>query len=146
MVKLKHFKKGKFYLFLIMLLSYGCPHDIDDTQSIIIRNNSGEQIVFYKIYSLDAAKDTTLSEEFPWGNSIEDFYIIKPYDNKEVTEIKSNIEYVLSDGWYQYYIFNYDSINTIPWERIHDEYIVAKRVDFDTWEELEDMDFTVTYP
>lgn len=146
MVKLILYIRGIFYLFLIIILSYGCPHDINDSLTIIINNNSEETIVFYKTYSLDSVKDTILPEEFPWGNSIDDFYIIKPFDNTELIEIKSDIEYIVSQGWYQYYLFNYDSINAIPWEQIKSDYIIAKRYDFDDLRNLEKLDYTINYP
>ncbi len=90
--------------------------------------------------------DILLSKDFPWTNEVSDYYVISPYTSKDIREVKSNLEHVLINGLYQYFIFNYDSIKSIPWERIRDEYIVAKRVDFDTWEEFEAADFTVTYP
>lgn len=111
--------------------------------SITISNNSNDGIVFYA-YDSKNASDTSLMENLPWfkpenslvqaGTSTEDFLT--------ANVVKS----VLDIGFIHYYIFIYDSIKTIPWERIRDEYIVAKRVDFDRWEDLEACNFTIIYP
>jgi len=147
MVKLKHNSFYKvLYLGLISIILTGCPHDVDDIQDVRINNDSDIELVFYKRYISTTTLDTLLSEDFPWANEISDYYVISPYTSKDIREVKSNLEHVLTNGLYQYFIFNYDSIKNIPWERIRDEYIVAKRVDFDTWEELEAADFTITYP
>ena len=135
-----------YFVTVIMLISLtGCPHDIDDVQDLIINNNSDIELVFYRGYKSQTVLDTTLNIDYPWHNEVTDFYIIKPHSFKEVREVKSNLEYILSRGWYQYYIFDYDSIKTIPWEQIRDENIIALRVDFETWEDLEVCNFTITY-
>lgn len=131
----------------------GCPEELPEHDlTIQIENNTNETIVFFApiepVGKTKEAFDTTLTEEFPWGdiNSITNQYIVKPKSIGIETYFTYHMKDVLNRGYMQYYIFNYDSLITIPWERIRDEYIVAKRVDFDTWEELEDANFTVTYP
>ncbi len=146
-VKLK--QKLTFRLLYIGLLSIiftGCSHDIEEVRDIIIKNNTDIKLVFYKEYKSLSILDTTLSMDYPWQNGISDFYLIKPYSTKKNREVKSNLKYVLSKGSYQYYLLDFESITTIPWEQIRNEYIVAKRVNFDTWEELETTNFTITYP
>jgi hypothetical protein len=56
------------------------------------------------------------------------------------------VQYYLERGWRKYYLFNYDSVATIPWSRIRDERIILKEVTFHSWEEMEACNFTITYP
>lgn len=137
----------------IMLLFIGCPEEFPEHDlTIQIKNNANETIVFFapisSIGKTSKNVDTTLTKEFPWGDAtnIANENIIKPYSMGLETYFTYHIQDVLKRGFMHYYIFNYDSLISIPWERIRDEYIVAKRVDFDTWEELEAVDFTITYP
>lgn len=131
---------------LVFIILTGCPHDLEDVQEITISNNSDNQLVFYKEYKNQSVLDTALNINSPWQNGISDFYIIKAHSSKEIKEVKSNLEFVLYNGRYQYFLFDYDTITTIPWDRIRDEYIVAKRIDFDTWEDLENCNFKIEYP
>lgn len=137
----------------IMLLLMGCPEELPEHDlTIQIKNNTNETIVFFApiapVGKTNEAFDTTLTEVFPWGDasSIANENIVKPNSIGLETHFTYHMQDVLNQGFMHYYIFNYDSLISIPWERIRDEYIVAKRVDFDTWEELEAADFTVTYP
>ncbi len=141
------------YLAIFCLLCYGCPEELPEHDLVIqIENNTNEKIVcFTPIGSIGEtieSSDTTLTEDFPWGdiNSIYDEDIVDPYSDGEETFFSYHMEDALNNGSIHFYIFNYDSLVTIPWERIRNEYIVSKRVDFDTWEELESADFTITYP
>jgi hypothetical protein len=56
------------------------------------------------------------------------------------------IQTTLQKGWIKYWLFNYDSIRTIPWQRICEERIILKEVQFDTWEDFERCNFEITYP
>ncbi|MDR1172670.1 MAG: hypothetical protein LBL24_09475 [Bacteroidales bacterium] len=52
----------------------------------------------------------------------------------------------MEKGWIKYWLFNYDSVNTIPWERICAERIILKEVTFNTWEDYERCNFEIAYP
>ena len=56
------------------------------------------------------------------------------------------IKTTLEKGWIKYYLFNYDSLKTIPWERICTERIILKEVTFNSWEDFERCNFEITYP
>ena len=58
----------------------------------------------------------------------------------------AGIQTTLQKGWIKYYLFNFDSIKTIPWERICTERIILKEVTFNTWEDFERCNFEITYP
>jgi hypothetical protein len=136
-----------------------CPKDTADTDFRIV-NNSNEDILWTfsfrdKTYNSGDLEDW---QNCPWttnvsGNSvgtIEDeksspFYIKAGAIMED--RLKSHrIKEILSYGWMKYYLFNYDSVATIPWSRIRDERIILKEVTFHSWEEMESCNFTITYP
>lgn len=131
-----------------------CPDDSERDLTLYFVNNSEEKLVFFQevkaIGRTSSIFDTTLWEDFPWGDiqSLEKDtnWVVNSYTTGFRNYYPDHLQDALNRGYIHTFIFNYDSLVTIPWERIRDEYIVAKRVDFDTWEELEAADFTVTYP
>lgn len=143
MVRLKNTLKAIFIFTVSILCLTACPEEIIDyDMEVRIINNSEEDIIWYSYSSMP--KDTTLMDNFPWYKS-QDILINSGSSDVEQTETEL-LQSVLVNGYKRYYIFNYDSVSTIPWERIRDEYIVAKRVDFASWEKLEECNFTITYP
>jgi hypothetical protein len=130
-------------IIVLSLFLTGCPEEvpIHDFKMDII-NSSTDGIVWYSYNSV--FYDTSLLEEFPWYD-IESSLISENSLTRQYLA-SHMIKGILDSGYIHYYLFNYNSIKNIPWERIRDEYIIAKRVDFDTWEELEAVDFKVTYP
>lgn len=60
--------------------------------------------------------------------------------------LTDGINTTLKKGWVKYYLFNYDSVKTIPWKRICDERIILKEVVFNSWEDFEKCNFKITYP
>ena len=141
--------RNSLYVAVLLLLT-GCPEEIpEDDMEVIIENQTIEKIVIWASLSeSEENPDTTLPIDFPWGD-IESIYeenIIESNSTGSNEYNTNSLKHILEKGWLHYHILNYDTIITVPWERIRDEYIVAKRVDFDTWEDLELVEFTVTYP
>jgi hypothetical protein len=62
------------------------------------------------------------------------------------TQVFTDLKTALEKGWIKYWLFNYDSVNTIPWERICAERIILKEVTFNTWEDYERCNFEIAYP
>lgn len=152
MVKLKAIFRFCLFSSILIVLA-GCPDEIAEHDLMIkINNKSSEKIVFFlpidPIGKTVEVFDTTLTKELPWGNinRIDADDIVNPNSIGIQSCFSYHIQDVLNRGWLHFYIFNYDSLISIPWERIQNEYIVAKRVDFDTWEDLEAANFTITYP
>jgi len=128
-----------------MVLLCNC-HDgyVEHDGFIEIYNNSEQDIVWLQ-RSYSTANDTaTLSESTPWRNM--ESYVITSGDSYVQDFNISNFQYILKEGWFQYYLFNYDSLINITWERIRDENIILKKVYFETWEDMEACNFTITYP
>ncbi len=141
-------KFQRFAVFVIMFTTIfmGCSNDMDDVVEISIVNNSNVELVFYDINNKQSQLDTSVRENNIWEGGVSDWYIIESYSSKEITEIKSVLESTLSEGWYQVYFFVHDTVKNNSWEQIREHYMVAKRVDIGTWEDLETMNFTISYP
>ncbi len=131
-------------LLVISVVFYGCPEPVAEYDlTMTIKNESSDKILFYSY--ITNPKDTTLMNSFPWYNI--ESSVIKPNESREENFSSSTMINAFEKGYSeQYYFFIYDSIKKIPWQGIRDEYIVAKRVDFDAWDEMEAVDFTITYP
>lgn len=73
-------------------------------------------------------------------------YIINPdtfvYDEFSIKAMKG----LLENDVQMYYLFDKDTLEMYTWEEIARDYKVLKRVDFDTWEDMEKCNFTITYP
>ena len=117
----------------------------EEDRFIMLINNSDEDIVWYGTSHRLTSDTSMVYESTPWGGEIENYKIIKGTSYSYGIN-SSSIKNLLDEGWTQFYYFNYDSVLTIPWERIRDENIILKKVYFETWEDLEACDFTITYP
>jgi len=124
------------------LLLTSCPQT--ENIAITIKNNSNEDIVW--MLCLERLGDWNETNNInSWLEN--DMYIIKR--GKTYIEfrfssdaLKTNLEM----GWIKYCLFNYDSLKTIPWERICAERIIQKEVTFYTLEDFERCNFEITYP
>ena len=140
-------KKTKFFILIIFSLTlYGCPEKFpEDDIYVKVINDTDKEIVFYSRPVLNSKIDTLLSEEFYWGSLdlIDSSSIIPP--NSCVLDWFStgNLKSLFEQGWLIYCFFDYDTLKTVPWNRIRDEYIIINRIDFDTWEEILRSEFTV---
>jgi hypothetical protein len=147
-----HNEMKKFYMiiiaFVLLTLTMGCPEDL--RQNIIayleIKNNSANDIVYLPWYlEKNYVNDSIFSPKvIPWDNIGN--YTLRPgtygtYGIKEVTRDKMEYDINLV-----IFIFNSDTLSQVPWERIARENIILKRVDFHSWQELEDCNFEVAYP
>lgn len=139
--------KNRRLLIIILgiILLTGCPEDILElNMEIRIVNNSSEDIVWLGLTDYILSDTSKLVEKYPW-RYIEDHIISS--GSMIIDEFNSdNMKYLLNEGWLIYYLFSYDTILTVPWDRIRDENIVLKKVYFETWEDLEAYNFTITYP
>lgn len=142
----------KFYLIVIVTLllavTMGCPEDLGQNiiASLEIRNKSINDIVYLPWYlEKDYVNDSIFSPKIlPWNNI--NNYTLKPgtygtYGIKEITKDKMQFDINLV-----IFIFNSDTLLKVSWERIARENIILKRVDFHSWQELENCNFEVAYP
>jgi len=137
--------KKLVFICCVVFLFTSCGEPIPEYDTFLkIVNNSDEDIFWmfnfeyfdewYTIPSIDS-----------WLRKPETYVILRGenyVDGFNADVMKDN----LRRGWIEYYLFNLDSIKTIPWERICAERIVLKEVTFNTWEDFERCNFEITYP
>ena len=134
----------KLIIGLVILIFFcGCPDKRWDGE-MIIENNSNDSI----IYGCFISKDLNEINEIYWGNNYNTSKRIIPPNSFAIDEFNIATEKSANFDKHprRYYLFNLDSVRTIPWERIRDERIILKEVIFNSWEEMEACDFTITYP
>ncbi|NOQ27305.1 MAG: hypothetical protein GQ564_18240 [Bacteroidales bacterium] len=134
-----------FLLVITMIVMCGCPEEGPDYDGLLEIINNSENEIVWSFHSNRIESDTSvLSESFPWSN-INDFMIL-PGETFRQKLNSDGFVHIFKNGWFQYYLYSYDSVMIIPWERIRDENIILKKVYFEIWEDLEACDFTITYP
>jgi len=125
---------------VILLIFCGCPEKPMDGK-MMIENNSNDTIIYGHFFT----KDIGDIERNYWGYNYSKYTI--PPNSFAINEFNAgSAKNVLAGKPTRYYLFNLDSIRTIPWERIRDERIILKEVIFYSWEEMEACNFTITYP
>ena len=126
------------YGLVIVVLFCSCPYDPENQfdGELIIKNNSNDTIIyaFYVSGPIENSKRNYWGYDYSKNTIPPNQYLIDEF-NKDSPVLPI---------WY--YLFNLDSIRTIPWERIRDERIILKEVIFNSLEDMEACDFTITYP
>ena len=148
MVKLR-FLINAFLLLFVSALFTACPYE-HERETLILINNTDDDILWTTVTNVLSECDYN-----PWTTTITGVEV------RSMDEIKKNHRFIKAgdtcyfsipiDGYkvtlerepIPFYFFNYDSICTIPWQRICDERILLKEVVFESWEELEDCKFTI---
>jgi len=112
---------------------------------VIIINNSNENILWH-ICDIESYPNN------PWitaanGKVLSTMEDVKK-DNAYIAAGDSVVDVVHKYGYFPrvYYFYNYDSVCNIPWQRIKDDSIYLKKVTFYSWEEMEQCNYTITYP
>lgn len=137
-------EKMKIMTFMIILLVvFGCPDKEEFTPDItlVIRNNSNDSIVEYREYA--ELTDTIFQEFSPFTSdqSIE----LGSIPPQEEIEIPEETERLSRFGAIHIYIFDKDTLKTVSWDQIRDDYNVLRRYDL-TLEDLEAMNWIIEYP
>lgn len=135
--------KIKYLLLLPLFALTGCPQHPEDDRFVNIENKSEQTLIWFKYY--ERMGNPSDESESWWGN-YEDDYIIHPFSSVRDSLNSNSQQTILGYGWIKYYLMNYDSLQTIPWERIMEERIYVKEVTFERWEDFEKCNFTITYP
>ncbi|MCH7396769.1 hypothetical protein MM236_02165 [Belliella sp. DSM 107340] len=140
-------KKYVFPLSLISIifLCAGCPESfIEPDSKLIIMNNSDKKIIFFDQFN--SPKDTLLSN-FPFNLTLENTNsrIIGPNSSATFPGSYKGILNDYQDDILMLYLFSRDTIERVSWDRIVDEYLILRRYDL-TLKDLEDMNWTITYP
>ena len=135
-------KKLLFICCAVVLLT-ACPGE--PLADLKIINQSDEDILW--TVELERFGEWYETVSHPWTNELGEInygtsLILRGDTFHKFLGTQSNLKI----GWIKYCLFNYDSVKTIPWQRICDERIILKEVRFDTWEDFEKCNFEITYP
>ena len=137
------FKKIFFICCVIVLLS-ACPayHPL---YPLSIINHSDEDIFWLSMSARDGEWYEIISIDSYMGGQYDKHVILRESSSRD--DLTDGIKTTLNlYGWIKYTLFNYDSIKTVPWQRICEERIILKEVRFDSWEDFERCNFEITYP
>ena len=98
------------------------------------------------LYSINN-NDTLLFDSNPFfDEDINDERILKIGDTLFEEFNSKKRKRLLSSDMDMHYLFDLDTIKKYSWKEIAEGYKVLKRVDFDTYEDMEKCNFTITYP
>jgi hypothetical protein len=130
-------------LTMLVFFSSCPPKEFPMDGGLKFENNSNETVI-YAFYVSETFENT---ENNYWGGQYTSKNVILP-NSYLIREFSIERERASFKNLPQkrYYLFNLDSVKTIPWERIRDERIILKEVIFNSWEEMEACNFTITYP
>jgi hypothetical protein len=138
-------KSKLFWFFLISGLLTACPGDpIEHDMFLKIINNSEQDIVWLFVFG----KNFNQIDTYYWGDK-------DKTDDDLILSGKEDIYGFYSGNMtfnlkkyksISFYLLNYDSVMTVPWNRIRDERIFLKEITFNTWEDFEACDFKIVYP
>jgi hypothetical protein len=107
-----------------------------------IENKSDADIVWLALF--EEMSDINTHSYTYWQQHITD-YMIPKYSTGIECFSRNVMQSYLKKGWRKYYLFSYDSIKSIPWERIRNERIILKEKTFYSWEDMENHNFKITY-
>ena len=128
----------------IFVLSNSCEKVMENWYTIKIQNNT-DKVIFVSAgcdkYGLFSYPDTILTTTKPSLLSVSP----NDYNNLRSSIIWEEIVKEQPEGKLSIYFFNSDTINSYDWAQIKDGNRVMKRIDLSV-EELENMNWTITYP
>lgn len=132
-------------LILIPLILWGCPDkDIPFDSTVIFINNSDKTLLDY--CRDNYYPDTTIQVQ---GNVFDDRikqFAIKPHSvYKMKTSWRHEMKQSHSTGVMTIFLFDQAVVDTVPWDKIREDYLVAKRYEY-TLEQLDSLNWTIIYP
>ena len=132
-------------LIISALALSGCPGSISDMIDIKFVNNTDHTLIVH--YAIREGSDTLLSETTPWPDGIKKTdNVLEPHSSKISGFFESHIRNGTLKGSYNFIFFDVDTIKSVPWERIRDEYIVVKRVSIHSMEEFYKYNYVISVP
>lgn len=140
-------------LVIVSILFTACP-DIEGEYLKII-NNSDENILWITTsdHPYDNTHDLNEMKYNPWTTTHDGKVVNSMEDAKKrnayIAAGDTLVDFIPKFPEFTritYWLFIYDSVCNIPWQRIRDEEIYLKKVTFNSWEEMEACNFTITYP
>lgn len=129
-------------LILLTLIATSCRKDYNDIRLNFVNNSD---IPIY-VSTCDSYKDTNYVyvNYYPVNNP--DKYKIQPNETKSPISPIGTWERVYEEQeMLAFYVFDAYILETTPWDTVKSKYLVLKRYDL-SFEDLEKMNWTITYP
>lgn len=133
-------------LILLSLFLFGCPDKDDDEMDseFSIVNNSDKYLFF--INSSLIYPDTMLGYVNNPFLQERDKFTIKPNSiYKQKDRWRAALAHEKSTGIMTIFLFDKAVIDSVSWDKIREDYLVAKRYEY-TLKQLDSLNWTITYP
>ena len=126
-------------LFSICLLT-GCRDFGREVVDISFINKTDRQLLVN--LQFQSVSDTCLWET-TWSEDRDG--VINPYSTFECRYIKKHLQNLIEGyGAVRFIIYDVDTIESVSWEKISEEYIIVKRIDFYSMDDLENEKCVIT--
>ncbi len=136
-------------LFFLGFTLSGCPEYIPpfDTE-LKVYNDSEKEILFMSMYKSIINNDTILNPNEQWYREFPTEGIVPSgsfgIEMFDESAMRYNIDE--NNDTYMIYIFDKDSLEILGWKEIAAKNMVLKRIDFDSYEDIELANFEIRYP
>lgn len=129
-------------MLLILSITLGCDPNVID---ITFVNNTDKTISI--VECIQEASDTSLFETTPFPEGMQKTdRIVYPHSSNVSRFLENHIRNGIKYGCYRFYVFDVDTLNTVPWERIRNDYKIVKRIDIYSMEDIYRNNNVITIP
>lgn len=134
------------FVLLFLILFYSCAYPDRDPapdSTVFFVNNSDKSLLEYSVTNY--YPDTLIcTDGNPFARLVK-LFVIEPYfTSKRGTCWRSYLS-KSSIGVMTIFLFDKAVVDTVPWDKIREDYLVAKRYEY-TLEQLDSLNWTITYP
>lgn len=130
--------------FILSFFMMGCNNIGQEFIDITYVNNTDKKI--FVMDQWQVVSDTSLWKT-AWYEGIDEkiYCVINPRNSRVSRYIKKHIQTMLDEyGAYRFVFYDVDTLCDVPWERIEKEYIIVKRVDVYSLDDLQKNNYMIT--
>jgi hypothetical protein len=129
----------------LLFLVYACPDkDVEPDSVITIVNDSPDSLLFWIGYRNDTDTLLTRKSLFPDEETRNSFLVLPESTIKEKGAFIWALNYN-KNHFLMLFLFSLGDVEMHPWDTISINYMVKRRYDL-TKEDLDSLDWTITYP
>jgi hypothetical protein len=147
MIMKKIFRITILFFGLILVLSSKCVDSEPPVYPLYLMNNSNYSIGYY--FAIGGKYGTFYPDSLPET----DYIVGRELSENEKFTYYGDVEWDNQNSFNKYFphdtlsvfIFSSDTLNKYTWEEVRDGYKILKRYDL-SYQDLEEMDYTITYP
>ena len=134
--------KSSISLLSFFFVTMGCDPNVID---ITFVNNTDHTLSI--VECIQEASDTSLFETTPFPKGMEKTdRIVYPHSSDVSRFFEYSFRNGIKYGCYRFYVFDVDTINTLPWEKIRNDYKIVKRIDIYSMEDIYRNNYVFTIP